>query len=115
MATRRTIPDKSKKLRPATTLEGQENKLVSLAVDLAQKQLAEGTASAQVISHFLKLGSTRELLEQERLARENELLRAKVDALASQKRVEELYASALKAMREYSGQDVPEEDEDYDD
>lgn len=98
--------------RPATTLEGRENQLVGLAVDLAEKQLIEGTATAQVISHYLKLGSTRELLEQERLARENELLTAKVEQLASGKRVEELYESALAAMRTYSGQDPVEYDED---
>jgi hypothetical protein len=95
--------------RPATTPEGRESQLVSLAVDLAERQLVEGTASAQVISHYLKLGSSRERLEQERLARENILLQAKQEALASQRRVEELYGKALRAMREYSGQDVMDE------
>jgi hypothetical protein len=99
--------------RPATTFEGRENQLVSLAVDLAEKQLLEGTASAQVISHYLKLGSTREQLEQQRLAQENELLKARVDQLASSKRVEELYEAALSAMRTYAGQLV--EDDEYDD
>ena len=94
--------------RPATTLEGRENQLVSHAVDLAERQLLEGTASSQVITHFLKLGSTRERLEQERLQRENLLLSAKVDQIASGKRVEELYESALKAMREYSGHETEE-------
>lgn len=97
--------------RPATTTEGRENQLVSLSIDLAEKQLADGSASAQVISHFLKLGSTRESLEQERLARENELLTAKVEQLASGKRIEELYTSALNAMRTYSGQDPIEYDD----
>lgn len=89
--------------RPATTPEGREKQLIALAVDLAEKQLTDGTASAQVISHYLKLGSTRERLEQERLSRENELLGAKTEAMASQKRVEELYKNALDAMRQYSG------------
>lgn len=100
------------KRRPATTLEGREGQMVSLAVDLAEKQLSNGTASAQVISHYLKLGSTRELLEQERLSRENQLLTAKVDQIASTKRIEELYQVALNAMRTYAGQDPVEfEDE----
>lgn len=90
--------------KPATTSEGRENQLISLATDLAAKQLSDGTASAQVISHYLKLGSSREKLEQERLYRENELLREKAEALASNKRVEELYKEALDAMRSYSGQ-----------
>jgi hypothetical protein len=97
--------------RPATTLENRENQLVSLAVDLAEKQLVEGTASAQVISHYLKLGSTREQLEQDRLLNENELLRAKVENMASAKRVEELYEAALNAMKTYAGQELDRYDE----
>lgn len=100
--------------RPATTEENRENQLVSLAIDLAEKQLSEGTASSQVITHYLKLGSTRERLEQERLIRENELLTSKVDMLASAKRVEELYAEALSAMRSYAGREVERYQEDYD-
>jgi len=101
--------------RPATTPEARENQLVSLAVDLAEKQLSDGTASAQVISHFLKLGSSREKLEQERLAHENELTRTKIETLASQQRVEELYMNALNAMRSYSGNSPVEEPDEYDD
>ena len=93
---------------PATTPEGREHQLVSLAVDLAEKQLTEGTASAQVISHYLKLGSTRERLEQERLEQENQLLQARVEAMSSAKRVEELYSQALNAMRSYAGFEEPE-------
>ena len=88
---------------PATTPEGRENQMISAAVELAEKQLREGTASSQIITHYLRLGSTREQLEQERLARENELLQAKVEAMASMKRVEELYETALRAMRSYAG------------
>ena len=84
--------------RPAHSEEMRENQLVSLAIDLAEKQLAEGTASSQVITHYLKLGSTRERLEQERLFQENKLLDQKVQYMASAKRVEELYAQALDAM-----------------
>lgn len=104
--------------RPAFTPEGRESQLTSLAFDLAEKQLAQGTASAQVITHFLKLGSTREKLEQERLQRENLLLSAKVDQMASTRRIEELYETALNAMRTYAGHEVTssyEEDEYYDD
>lgn len=102
-------------LRPATSEDGREKQLVSLAIDLAAKQLIEGTASSQVITHYLKLGSSREKLEQDRLRRENELLTAKVEQMASAKRVEELYSDALAAMRAYSGQDVePQDDGEYD-
>ena len=107
MATRKKVVSSSKSKRPpATTPEGREEQLVSLAVDLAEQQLSEGSASAQVITHYLKLGSTREKLEQERLAKENELLQAKVESMASVKRIEELYETALNAMRSYAGQEL---------
>lgn len=98
---------------PATTPEGRERQLVALAVDLAERRLREGTATSQEITHFLKLGSTRERLEQDRIAKENELLDAKRDALASAARVEELYSEAMNAFRSYSGQDLRQDD--YDD
>lgn len=103
--------------RPATTVEGSENHLISLATDLAERQLIAGSASSQVITHFLKMASTREALEQERLHRENILLSAKVEQLASAKRIEELYETALNAMRTYAGRDTEDygEDEIYDD
>lgn len=97
---------KSRHKKPATTPEGREGQMVSAAIDLAEKQIHAGTASSQVITHYLKLGSSRELLEQQRLAHENELTRVKIEQLESQKRVEELYLEALQAMRSYSG-DLP--------
>lgn len=103
----------SKKRRPAVTAEARENQLISLAIDLAEKQLSEGTASSQVISHFLKLGSTKEKIEKEILEKQKELIEAKTENMKSQKRVEELYGQALNAMRSYSGQTI--EDDDYED
>lgn len=98
-------PKKEKRTRPpALTPEGRENQLISLAIDLAEKQLSEGTASSQVITHYLKLGSTKERLEKEKLEKENELLKARTESLQSAKRVEELYKEALNAMKRYSGQ-----------
>ena len=93
----------SKTMRPALTPESREKQLISLAVDLAEKQLIEGTASSQVITHYLKLGSTKERLEKEKLEEENKLLRARTEALQSAKEVEKLYADAINAMRRYSG------------
>lgn len=101
--------------RPAYTEQARENQLVSLAIDLAERQLSDGTASSQVITHYLKLGSTRERLEQERLHRENALLDSKVEMLASAKKVEELYAEALNAMRSYAGRELSSVDEEFDD
>lgn len=91
--------------------------MIGLAEQLAERQMRDGTASAQVITHYLKLGSSRERLEQERLELENQYTGAKMEALASQKRVEELYAKALRAMQGYRGveSDPEPEDDEYDD
>lgn len=98
---------------PALTPEEREDQLISLAVSLAEQKLMDGTAPSQVITHYLKLGSTKERLEKEKLQQENELLRAKTESLASMKRVEELYSEAMKAFRSYSGRidDEPEDDD----
>lgn len=98
-----------RKMPPGLTPESREAQLIARAVDLAEKQLIEGTASSQVITHFLKLGTSRAELEREKLKHENMLLQAKTEALQSQKRVEELYADAIRAMRNYSGNGDPDE------
>ena len=117
MASRRETEDR-KYRPPATTPESRENQLVALAVDLAEKQMREGTASAQVISHYLKMGSTRERLEQELAAEQIALKKAQRENMASAARVEELYGAAIDAMRSYAGQaPLPkdkEEDDEYD-
>lgn len=101
--------------RPALTPEARENQMISLAVDLAEKQLIEGTASSQVITHFLKLGTTKAELEKEKLKRENMLLGAKTEAIQSAQRIEELYTNAIKAMQRYQGRGSDDEgEEDYD-
>ena len=100
-----------REMRPALTPEARENQLIYLATDLAEKQLREGTASSQVITHYLKLGSTKEKLEREKLEEENKLLRAKTENLKSAKKVEELYSEALNAMRRYSGQGAKDDED----
>jgi len=98
-----------RKTRPALDPEARENQMISLAVDLAERQMRDGTASSQVITHYLKLATAKERIEREILEKQKELITAKTEALKSQKRVEELYAEALKAMRTYNGQ-APSED-----
>lgn len=100
----------TRKIRPALNPEARENQMISLAVDLAEKQLIEGTASAQVITHYLKLGTMNHKLELEKLSKENELLKAKTETLQSAQRVEELYSNALEAMRNYSSQEGLKDD-----
>ncbi len=94
----------SRKKRPvAMTPEARENQMISLAIDLAEQQLLDGTASSQVITHYLKLGSTKEKIEKEILEKQKDLITAKTESLQSAKRIEELYANALNAMQTYSG------------
>ena len=104
----------SKKLRPTTNPETREMQLISLATDLAAQQLLDGTASSQVITHFLKLGTTRMRLEKEKLENETALLKAKKAALETQDNIEKKYADAIQAMKKYSG-NFDEEDYIYDD
>lgn len=104
-----TTSDKVPRRRPALSPEARENQLISLAVDLAERQLQEGTASSQVITHYLKLGSTKERIEKEILEKQKELISAKTEALQSAKRIEELYSEAITAMRKYNGQGDPDD------
>ena len=97
---------RGRKAPPASTPQVRENQLVNLAMDLAEKQLREGTATSQVISHFLKAGSEREKLEREKLRSENKLANARVEQIESAQRMEELYGKAIQAMMLYSGDDI---------
>jgi hypothetical protein len=92
-----------RRLKPATTPEARENQLIALAVDLAEQQLRKGTASSQVITHYLKMGSTKERIEKEILEEQRKLIIAKTKSLESAEAVEELYKNALDAMRIYGG------------
>lgn len=104
MRKQQTINTKeSKRKRPATTPEARENQMIALAVDLAEQQLRDGTASAQVITHYLKLGTTREKIEKEILEKQKELITAKTENLQATKQVAEIYNDALQALKKYSG------------
>lgn len=99
--------------RPKLSPEARENEMISLAMDLAEKQLREGTASSQLITEFVKRGSNKARLEQEILAEQKELIGAKTQTLQSQQKTEELYSKALEAMRKYSGHGDEEDEDDY--
>ncbi len=105
---------KKKEIRPALTPEARENQLIYLATELAEQQLRDGTASSQVITHYLKLGSSKEKIEKEILEKQKDLITAKTEALQSAKHIEELYAKAINAMKSYSGHGgLENEDEEY--
>ena len=101
-----------KRMRPALTPEARENQMIALAIDCAERQMREGTASSQVITHYLKLGSMREKLEREKLEEENKLLRAKTENIESGRRSAEFYNKVLAAYLSYSGQEMDEDDQD---
>ena len=94
---------KTKRRPPAKTIEGRENEMIALAVNLAEEQLRNGTASSQIITHYLRLGTTREILEKKRIEQDIKLSEAKTEAMESAKHIEELYANAIDAMKSYSG------------
>ena len=93
----------TKKVRPALTPEGEETQMISLALGLAKQQLLDGTASSQVITHFLKLGTERARLEKEKIIKENKLLDVKANAIENTQRSDELFEKAIEAMKRYSG------------
>ena len=104
-----------KPLRPAMSPEAREQQLTSLAVDLVEQRLIDGTASAQETVHFLKLASQKTKLELERARLENELIKAKTQSIKDQADMKALYKDAIEAMRRYSGHGSdPEEDDNYD-
>ena len=97
--------------RPSLTPEGRENQIIAKAVNLAERQIEEGTASSQVISHYLKRDAERAkaALEIKKLEYEMKLLEAKTEALKSNERIEKLYNKAIQAMRVYGGHDNEED------
>jgi len=101
---------KGKKFPPATSPEAREKQLIGLAYDLAEERMRNGSATSQEIVHFLRLGSMKERKELEMIEKKNELMTAKTEALQSAKKIEELYANAISAFKEYRG---VSEDEDY--
>lgn len=102
-------------IRPAINPEAIENQAISLAYDLALKQLKEGTASSQVISHFLKLATEREKNQCELIKSQVEMTNAKRDQIKAQASADEKYAAAIEAMKRYSGQAYLEDEEDEED
>lgn len=105
------MPEVKNKRSPGRTPEDREDRLISMAIDLAEKQIREGTASSQVITHFLRLGSTKEKLEKQILKNQNELLIAKTSAIKSGESYKETADNAIKAFSTYSGSS----DNDYED
>ena len=103
----------AKRARSPISPEAKEQQLINLAVGLAEQQLRDGTASSQVITHFLKLGTTRAELEKEKLRIENKKIEAQIKSIQSADEIKVLYENAIKAMRTYGGYGDPDEDDEY--
>lgn len=102
------------KIRPALTPEGREQQMIALAINAAEKQLLDGTASSQVITHYLKLGTERERLERIKMEHEIALADAKAESLKTTQRLENMFAEFMSAYKTYSGEDdgLVEDDDD---
>ena len=109
----KTPDNPSNDMRPGLTPEAEENQCIAMAYRLVKQRLADGSASSQETTHFLKMGSSKARLENERLKEENKLLRAKTNAIESAEDMKELYAEAIKAMATYQGHGDSEDDEEY--
>ena len=96
---------------PALDPEDREQQLINLAINLAEQQLLDGTASSQVITHYLKAGSLKEKYELERLREENKLLRARTEAIENAKYTETLYREAMEAFKGYIPDPEPKEEQ----
>lgn len=103
------VPSDKPRRPPATTIEGRENQLINLAYEEAERQIRAGNATSQLLTHFLKMGTSRELLEKEKLRNETALAQAKVASIASTGEQKELYERAIRAMSMYQGNE-PDED-----
>lgn len=103
--------EKSKRNPTAITPEGRENQVIAMAYDLAEQKIRDGTASSQLITHFLKMGSPKERIEREILEEQKKLIVAKTGAMESSKDVIEIYNRAMNAMKKYSGNSQDEDKE----
>lgn len=115
MARAKSVSSEPIRVKPAMTEEAREQQMVALAIDLAEQQLLNGTASSQVITHYLKIGSSKERLERQIREKEKELIEAKTENLRSAQRVEELYANAIKAIGIYAGREDDDNNEEPED
>lgn len=110
MAKAKTITsDPPKKIRRAIDPEAREKQMINLAINLAERQLMDGTASSQVITHFLKLGTTMAELEREKLRIDNRKTEAQIKSIESGEESKLRYEQAIKAMRNYAGYGDPDE------
>lgn len=105
----------SRKIRPALNPDAREQQLISLAIDLVEKRLIEGTASSQETTHFLKLATSKARIEKEMMEKQMELMDAKTKQIRSEENREALFKQAIEAMRKYQGRggEVDDEEGDY--
>lgn len=96
---------------PAASAEERENMLISLAYNLVEKRLLDGSASSQEVVTILRMGTMRERLERDNLSKKNELLTAQTEVARSQKNAEAAAERAIEAIMRYRGGSSVDEDE----
>lgn len=109
----KTVPqsDELQPLHKASTPDGRENQMISLAYDSVEQRIRNGTASSAELVHFLKLASSKDRIEKEKLELEKQLLQAKTESIQAQTEIKDLYVEAIKAMKKYSGGLTDDDDE----
>lgn len=106
-------PSATRRRSPAKTPEERESALISMAYERAEQQIADGSASSQLLTHFVKAGSSRDKIEKEKLLNEVEVLKKKVETMEAAVDVKNLMEDALNAFKGYSGQSKDPDDGEY--
>lgn len=81
----------------------RERENMFLATELAAKQLRDGTAKAQVVTHYLRMSSPREDIERRMMEAKIALLEGQLAACQNDMATQALIIEALESLREYRG------------
>jgi len=81
--------------------EAREKYLIGLAYDLVEERLLNGTATSQETVHFLRMGSAKEQRDAKLEEMQIELMKAKKEALDSQKNIERMLEEGFAAYTSY--------------
>lgn len=85
--------------------EERERELAYLATCLAEQQLRDGSAKAQVITHYLKLASPRENIERRMMEAKIQLLEGQLQACQRDTTTQQLLEEAIESLKMYRGDD----------
>lgn len=93
----------SREFPTAMSSEARESQISSLAYDLVEQRMRDGTATSQETCYFLKLANPNQKLQKKKLEKEIELLEAKTEQIQAARRIDEVYTEAINAFKLYGG------------